>query len=242
MAGSVIRRRSAARPSGESARRVCATSADACGSALGRAILRSTASTGDLGKWRAQAGGKWPRSLRSSTQILLNRERKSPLHPTWEEGGFWIGTDQLSAYFAAAFLVAARFVVFFATEPVAAATFAAPLAITFMTADWRAARRAAMFLPIFLAVLASLPKTVLAGVFFAALLVAEGFLAVFFLATFDPSMRPGCETGLKLVHLRICGYALCASDKQDTCLSPMKEGLQLNLWAKQGPEEASVHF
>ena len=99
------------------------------------------------------------------------------------------------------------FVAFFATEPVAAATFAAPLAMTFMTADWRAARRAAMFLPIFLAVLAILPKTVLAGVFFAALLVTEGFFAVFFLATFDPSMRPGCETADKLVHLRIRGYA-----------------------------------
>jgi hypothetical protein len=38
-------------------------------------------------------------------------------------------------------LVAARFFAFFAPEPVAAATFAAPLATTFMTADWRAARR-----------------------------------------------------------------------------------------------------
>jgi hypothetical protein len=47
----------------------------------------------------------------------------------------------------------------------------------------------------------------LAGVFFAALLVAEDFFAVFFLATFDPSMRPGCETADKLVHLRIRGYA-----------------------------------
>ena len=145
--------------------------------------------------------------VRVHPQILLRRQRKSPLHPTWEEGGFWIGTDRLEAYFAAAFLVAARFVAFFATEPVAAATFAVPLAMTFMTADWRAARRAAMFLPIFLAVLAILPKTVLAGVFFAALLVTEGFFAIFFLATFDPSMRPGCETADKLVHLRIRGYA-----------------------------------
>ena len=115
---------------------------------------------------------------------------------------------RLSAYFAAALLVAARFVAFFATEPVAAATFAAPLAMTFMTADWRAARRAAMFLPIFLAVSAILAKTVLAGFFFAALLVAAGFFAVFFLATFYPSMRPGCGTGDKLVHLRIRGYAI----------------------------------
>ena len=146
--------------------------------------------------------------VRVHPQILLRRQRKSPLHPPWEEGGFWIGTDRLEAYFAAAFLVAARFFAFFATEPVAAATFAAPLAMTFMTADWRAARRAAMFLPIFLAVLAILPKTVLAGVFFAALLVAADFFAVFFLATFYPPMRTGCGTGDKLVHLRIRGYAI----------------------------------
>ncbi len=146
--------------------------------------------------------------VRVHPQILLRRQRKSPLHPTWEEGGFWIGTDRLEAYFAAAFLVAARFVAFFATEPVAAATFAAPLAMTFMTADWRAARRAAMFLPIFLAVSAILPKTALAGVFFAPLLVAAGFFTVFFLATFYPSMRPGGGTGDKLVHLRIRGYAI----------------------------------
>jgi hypothetical protein len=47
----------------------------------------------------------------------------------------------------------------------------------------------------------------LAGFFFAAILVAAGFFAVFFLATFDPSMRPGCGTGDKLVHLRMHGYA-----------------------------------
>jgi hypothetical protein len=94
-----------------------------------------------------------------------------------------------------------------------------------------------MFLPIFLAVLAILPKTVLAGVFFAALLVAEGFFAVFFLATFDPSMRPGCETADKLVHLRIRGYAICANDRGETPAFPLcKEGLSLNLWVKQGPE------
>ena len=136
-----------------------------------------------------------------------HEKRKSPLRPAWKEGGFCLGTGRLSAYFAAAFLVAARFVAFFATEPVAAATFAAPLAMTFMTADWRAARRAAMFLPIFLALSAILPKTVFAGVFFAALLVAVGFFAVFFLATFYPSMRAGCGTGDKVVHLRIRGYA-----------------------------------
>ena len=95
-------------------------------------------------------------------------------------------------------MVAARFVAFFATEPVEAATFAVPLAMTFMTADWRAARRAAMFLPIFLAVSAILPKTLLAGVCFAALLVAVGFFAVFFLATFDPSMRPGVRNWQQL--------------------------------------------
>jgi len=125
-------------------------------------------------------------------------------------GRFWnhpFPDGRLSAYFAAAFLVAARFVAFFATEPVAAATFAAPLAMTFITADWRAARRAAMFLPIFLAVSAILRKTVLAGVFFAAFLVAAGFFAVFFLATFFPSMGPGYETSDKLVHLRMRGYA-----------------------------------
>ena len=160
-------------------------------------------------------------AARVHPQILLRRQRKSPLHPTWEEGGFWIGTDRLSAYFAAAFLVAARFVAFFATEPVAAATFAAPFAMTFMTADWRAARRAAMFLPIFLAVLAIFPKTVLAGVFFAALLVAERFFAVFFLATFDPSVRPGCETGITLVHLRMRGYAICAHDRGETPAFPL---------------------
>jgi hypothetical protein len=38
-------------------------------------------------------------------------------------------------------------------------------------------------------------------------LVAVGFFAVFFLATFYPSMRAGCGTGDKVVHLRIRGYA-----------------------------------
>jgi hypothetical protein len=41
----------------------------------------------------------------------------------------------------------------------------------------------------------------LRGVFFDTLLVAAGFFAVFFLATFYPFMRRGCGTGDKLVHL-----------------------------------------
>jgi hypothetical protein len=65
-----------------------------------------------------------------------------------------------------------------------------------------------MFLPIFPAMPAIVPKTVLAGFFFAALLVAAGFFAVFFLATFFPSMGPGYRTGDRLVHLRMRGYAI----------------------------------